>query len=297
MNTIILVVLYGRKNIKTSTTDSLLNLQVDYHSYTLLLFNNGPNVINIDNDEYYIKLKERFGAIFLINDILNRSLSDIYNSMIDSFSADKYIIFDDDSLFHNDYFNSDNDAGVDIQLPLIVSSTDDKIYYPRRDGDIINTEAIINEVNGGYKVYSIGSGMIIYSTLIDKFKKQSLSLFDPHFALYGVDFSLFRQIEKRISCNTNVRFRISGVIHHSMTGLEKKIPKWRHEERMYDYILSIKYYSKNKIVGRLKFIIFIASKFFSRDALNVYKYTKIFINGRHFRSAGTLDLFKTKGEP
>ena len=51
------------------------------------------------------------------------------------------------------------------------------------------------EWNGNAK-YISGSGWLVYSSLISKFKELSQHLFDPHFALYGADFSLFRQIEK-----------------------------------------------------------------------------------------------------
>ncbi len=296
MKTIVLVVLYGRENTKTSTTQSLLNLDTNYKDYTLLLFNNGPSRINTEGDIHFLDLQKRFDSVFLYNDISNRSLSDIYNSMFESFTADRYIIFDDDSLFSEDYFNTALHKDIDIHLPLISSNTDQQIYYPRKDGRIVKNMEDYIERNGKCKIYSIGSGMIIYSSLISKFKKMSLHLFDPHFALYGVDFSLFRKIEKNISSCYGVKFHINGNIHHSMTGLDKKIPKWRHEERMYDYILSIKYYSKNKCVGRLKFILFILRKMWTKDFFNLIKYIKLFINGWHYRSDGTLDLFNVKNE-
>ncbi|HGS5977767.1 TPA: hypothetical protein ACMEKO_000067 [Klebsiella quasipneumoniae subsp. quasipneumoniae] len=294
MKTIVLVVLYGRENTETSTTQSLLNLPTNYKNYTLLLFNNGPSFINTEGDIHFLNLQRRFGSVFLYNDISNRSLSDIYNSMFESFTADRYIIFDDDSFFSEDYFNTSLNQDIDIHLPLISSNTDQRIYYPRKDGHIVKNIKEYIEWNGKCKIYSIGSGMIIYSSLISKFKELSQHLFDPHFALYGVDFSLFRQIEKNISSSYYVKFYINGTIHHSMTGLDKKIPKWRHEERMYDYILSIKYYSRNKHVGRFKFLLFLLRKILTRDFFNLIKYTKLFINGWHYRSDGTLDLFNGK---
>ncbi|MFM3123961.1 hypothetical protein AB8R05_28145 [Klebsiella variicola] len=296
MKTIVLVVLYGRENTKTSTTQSLLNLPTNYKNYTLLLFNNGPSFINTEGDIHFLNLQRRFGSVFLYNDISNRSLSDIYNSMFESFAADRYIIFDDDSFFSEDYFNTSLNQDIDIHLPLISSNTDQRIYYPRKDGQIVKNMEEYIERNGKCKIYSIGSGMIIYSSLISKFKKMSQHLFDPHFALYGVDFSLFRQIEKNISSSYSVKFYINGTIHHSMTGLDKKIPKWRHEERMYDYILTIKYYSRNKYVGRIKFLFFLLRIILTRDFFNLMKYTKLFINGWHYRSDGTLDLFNEKNE-
>ena len=46
MKTIVLVVLYGRENTKTSNTQSLLNIDNNYKYYTLLFFKNGPYLIN-----------------------------------------------------------------------------------------------------------------------------------------------------------------------------------------------------------------------------------------------------------
>ncbi|MCV5445283.1 hypothetical protein OFN46_27145, partial [Escherichia coli] len=114
MKTIVLVVLYGRENTKTSTTQSLLNLDTNYKDYTLSLFNNGPSRINTEGDIHFLDLQKRFDSVFLYNDISNRSLSDIYNSMFESFTADRYIIFDDDSLFSEAYFNTSLHKDIDI---------------------------------------------------------------------------------------------------------------------------------------------------------------------------------------
>lgn len=58
MKTIVLVVLYGRENTKTSTTQSLLNLDTNYKDYTLLLFNNGPSRINTEGDIHFLDLQK-----------------------------------------------------------------------------------------------------------------------------------------------------------------------------------------------------------------------------------------------
>ncbi|WP_264947471.1 hypothetical protein, partial [Klebsiella quasipneumoniae] len=62
MKTIVLVVLYGRENTETSTTQSLLNLPTNYKNYTLLLFNNGPSFINTEGDIHFLNLQRRFGS-------------------------------------------------------------------------------------------------------------------------------------------------------------------------------------------------------------------------------------------
>lgn len=46
------------------------------------------------------------------------------------------------------------------------------------------------------KIISIGSGLVIYKSLVECFRKDNLKLFDERYALYGVDYSFFRRIQR-----------------------------------------------------------------------------------------------------
>ena len=74
------------REIQKLALQSLLSLPTNYQNYTFTsLFNNGPSFIKPEGDIHFLNLQRRFGSVFPYNDISNRSLSDIYNSMFGIF--------------------------------------------------------------------------------------------------------------------------------------------------------------------------------------------------------------------
>ncbi|MCP5961216.1 hypothetical protein NL379_28800, partial [Klebsiella pneumoniae] len=80
---------------------------------------------------------------------------------------------------------------IDIELPKIISMSDNVQYYPLVNGAIEQKDGIISNAK---EIFSIGSGLVISKGVKLYFIENKMELFDSHFALYGVDFSFFRKI-------------------------------------------------------------------------------------------------------
>ena len=281
----LLVVMYGKVKLNSQTFISLCNIAAstlngNEHIY---IFNNGPQLLN--DNEGINRLQTIFEVISISQDIHNRPLSVIYNEFLSINGYDRYIIFDDDTQIPSEFFSQINesynmDRSVELQLPKVISDTSNTQRYPKYDNIIVNEVKYID----GDKLLSIGSGLIIYKTLIDKFRKYNLSPFDERFALYGVDYSLFNRI-KLIEKKYNEKFRIlvSSSITHSFSAANTKFELWRKKERMIDHLLTIKYYGGSRVLRLMKLTKFTLANFrFIRYSIFI-DLMKVFIKGYHPR--------------
>ncbi|WP_241570116.1 hypothetical protein, partial [Rosenbergiella collisarenosi] len=196
MRTIIFVILYGKEIKESSTLDSIISCESLVETDSLIIVNNGPFPIQENLDVF----DSQCGRVYLDNSSLNIPLSKLYNSLIrNNEGFDRYIIFDDDTCIPPEFFstlNLDYHSQVDLQLPKVISIDDNVLYYPIVNGNVIDSEDKSLIFSNNDIVYSIGSGLIIYKSCIEKFYSHSYDLFDESFALYGVDMSIFKRIEK-----------------------------------------------------------------------------------------------------
>ncbi|NYY80409.1 hypothetical protein DMH27_09765 [Raoultella planticola] len=88
MNALIIVVIYNKKIQSSQTLNSLLHtFATDSH---LLIFNNGPESLELD-DDIYKSLKDKFNNnIFIQEDLSNRPLSVLYNYAINEHKGYSY---------------------------------------------------------------------------------------------------------------------------------------------------------------------------------------------------------------
>lgn len=243
MRLAILVVLYNKK-LEDSTTLKSLAKNVT-QSFDLFIFNNGPHFI--EKNDAARDLLNSFKTVSIDEDLNNRSLSAIYNSFIEDNEFDYYLLFDDDSYIEHDFFipYSQLSSDVDLQVPIIYSNYDGAVYYPKIDEFVI-------ESSGKYKFQkgfiSIGSGLGLSKSLKEKFKSENMEIFDTRFALYGVDFSLFRRMN--ILCNKEKSFTINvhNKLNHSLSKVENSEEVGKSKERLIARVLSILHYSDGKIV-------------------------------------------------
>ncbi|WP_343682942.1 glycosyl transferase [Acinetobacter baylyi] len=281
MKTIAMVViLYGKRFEESKTLQSLTRFshQLDQ----LLIVNNGPE--NLDShDPFFIALSKKHKHVEFENQIQNKPLSWIYNDFINAIDADYYVLFDDDTEINSSYenflFQMNN---IDLELPKIISIIDKKQYYPKLNEQIISENGVI-ERRG--ELFSIGSGLIISNKIKKIFKKYDLELFDSRFALYGVDFSFFRRLNKLGRDN----FLISSqtYLDHGLSRAEGVASFWRKEERLFDEVLSIKYYTSSPNLKIFKRIIQQVFRFNFKSAVKIFF---IFSNGKHPRC--NLDMRK-----
>lgn len=274
MKTIAMVViLYGKRFEESKTLQSLMRFshQLDQ----LLIVNNGPESLD-NHDPFFMELSKKHKHVEFENQIQNKPLSWIYNDFINSIDTDYYVLFDDDTEINLDYesylFQMDN---IDLELPRIISIIDKRQYYPKLNEQIFSENSVI-ESSG--ELFSIGSGLIVSNKIKNTFERYNLELFDSRFALYGVDFSFFRRLNKL----GRDGFSISSqtFLNHSLSSVEGMISKWRAKERLYDEVLSIKYYRSLPYLRLLKLYF---RKVYKFEFTNICIIFKIFKMGKHPR--------------
>lgn len=284
MHTLITIIIYGKRPIESLTLNKLLELK--YDNYQLLLVNNGPELIE-PNDSFLESFSIKKNKVLIINYTDNKALSFIYNMVLNDYEKyDRFVFFDDDSDIDDGFFESINatyNNKVDLQLPLIFDN--DNAYYPIIDGVIYSDEKSANEKIGKYNdLFSIGSGLIIYSNLVKKFQQRNMKLFDDNFALYGVDYSFFRRIailKKKHQEDVNVV--ISSKINHSLSRTSNEYSSWRHKERLLDIVLTQRYYSKGISISTLILFKLILKEALKLRLKNIYLIISTFIIGCHPR--------------
>ncbi|UHC85858.1 hypothetical protein [Klebsiella michiganensis] len=241
MKTIILVILYNKSINKSETLISLNDNK--FTNYDLIIYNNGPKLL--DKDLLFDELQAKILSVKLCQDMSNKPLSIIYNEFLSNNKQyERFVIFDDDTVIPGSFFSDidDNKENLEIalQLPLIKSKATNDIYYPAADNKVVYSEKLFE--NDEY-VLSIGSGLIIYPILIDLFNKNGITLFDERFALYGVDFSLFRRIHGFKNKGEVINIQCASFLWHSLSRSDAKDSLWRQNERLIDTVLSILHYS------------------------------------------------------
>ncbi|HBT3065706.1 TPA: hypothetical protein MBF00_003266 [Klebsiella aerogenes] len=275
----ILVVLYAKKPSESATLQSLLN---EYESNSsLTIYNNGPH--KVDEDDSLIKeLSLCFSSVEIIQDLSNKPLSVLYNQFL-SRDGECFFLFDDDTNVPIGYLSSSSE-NVDIRIPIIKTSKGD-VMYPKIDNEIIVSERIISE---NVFFYSIGSGLVIYKSLIDVFTKSNLKLFDERYALYGVDVSLFRRIMKVKEKGENIIIKVEKEMVHSLSRVDESPSTFRLRERLIDNVITLRHYPKSKTSS----IIFFLKMFMKR--LLMFRFSEILlmfnilIKGKHPRCNKTL---------
>lgn len=278
LDTVVFIILYGKGYSQSSTLISVLDI-IDsdastLDNYTFVIINNGP--LQLDSKGFYKIINreyiEKYMSVFYFEEfVFNMPLSKLYNKMFDKYSHfSRYIILDDDTPINKEYFlNIDNTRhNVDIKIPTIMSNYDYEIYYPLLN-DKVDSKIDPHIYSDEDKVSTIGSGMVIYKSLLDKFKLKNLKVFDERFALYGVDVSIFKRIS--LLKNDGLTFTImkSSILKHDLSRVSEDYSYFRHRERLIDSTLStllypesfystFKYLSKNacKLLSERNFRLF-----------------------------------------
>lgn len=231
----IVVVVYNKTIAESTTINTLSNYFLK--DSVLVIHNNGPKDIDFGSD--YERLKEKFLDVKIVNDISNSPLSILYNNFIAEYSdADKYVILDDDSTITDSFIQALRDSDYDLELPKIVSRTDNKNYYPISAGKVVTSEGFLPTQG----TFSIGSGLIISRRTVDIFDSHKITPFDENFALYGVDVSIFRRIYKLNTQGETFKLRTQSHLLHSLSRTEGSESAFRIKERLIDVAVSTRRY-------------------------------------------------------
>ncbi|KFD17371.1 hypothetical protein GTPT_3208 [Tatumella ptyseos ATCC 33301] len=280
MKTLIVVILYNKLFCQSKTLISLCHISLPGSS--LLVVNNGPELLDED-DEFLDKLTG-YDCVDFINSNSNRPLSHIYNEVLEKQSGfERYILLDDDTSISKEYFSHPEIGLKDLYLvvPRIIDIKTGLNSYPQ-----IN-RVVYTGVDGflplDKDVLSIGSGLIIYRKLIDLFSRKKIELFDSNFALYGVDMSIFRKINRLNKISQCVPVYVHHFLVHEMSSTSGQVSEWRKLERLYDEVLSCLYYSKTPFHMMYNMSRLFLKEFVRLRFSNLVNITKAIINGRHPR--------------
>lgn len=269
----LLVILYNKDLKDSETLQSILKFQ---HSLdNLCIVNNGPKDISLDNT-FLKELTAVHRFVEFKNYTENKPLSWIYNDFVAQYFTDYYVIFDDDTVINVEFENSLFElTDTDLELPKIFAR-DEKQYYPIVEQEIYVKEGVIKN---SVEIFSIGSGLVFSNRLVTEFKTRHIELFDSRFALYGVDISLFRKLNTFLA-NSNLIISSSTYLNHSLSRSEGGMSEWRKIERIYDEVLSIKYYSSYPFWRVSKYAL---KKILVGEASKVFLIFRTYFSGFHPR--------------
>ena len=277
MKTLITVVLYNKELVQSKTLVSICSCK--YTDADLVIYNNGPH--NVDANNFIFRtLENKFISVKIVNDVNNKPLSMIYNSaIINNPEADRFVFLDDDTILSDFYFNGISNTQVDLIVPIIKEKNSP--YYPLVNG--LPCDKFKNVDLSFETLFSIGSGLVIYRTLVNKFCIYKLSPFDERFALYGVDFSFFRRLQFLSNNGETINIIINGMLEHSLSRNEGFISEERHVERLIDVVLSAKFYSKSLWIDIYTMMKVIAREIKHLRFHHAIFALKLYLRGKHPR--------------
>lgn len=284
MKTLVLVVLYN-KIISESFTLTSLNC-LENNNFDLIIVNNGPLSILNDFKGHDIKVN---GSTQLIEYLWNKPLSNLYNDVINNNpNYDRYILLDDDTQIPNKFINNLNDnfeENINMQLPLIKNISDNKIYYPRVNNKIVDNKILLENISLYNEFHSIGSGLVLYKSLVDIFKKYNLKIFDERFVFYGVDVSIFRRImflKQKYKVFFNIR--VVSCLDHSLSEHEANFSDWKKREMLYADVLMIRHYCDNNFILIIRFSKYLLKNLIKLNINKIILSIKTFFRGSHPKS-------------
>lgn len=281
MSIYLLIVLYGCKAQDSATIKSFLSINKSGSCTSLVIWNNGPNTDDVSTELLSRLSQKGINAIY-IQTPFNAPLSWIYNYFLTNFLSDIYLLIDHDSTLSAEYMEAATSvAPFFVRLPIIQAQ------------GISRSPTVKGEFSQGpfrhdQKVISIGSGIVISRDAVREIEGRYGSVFDEHFALYGVDTSFFHRIYKAGLAD---RLKTIPGFEHSLSRLEKEsdaMTKFRRTERTYDFALMLRHYPS---MGQLKSLVKQAFLLLvGRSRLDLGVLIKTLISGRHPRTTNNFRI-------
>lgn len=283
MRTIMTVILNNCSAQGSQTLNSLLKSDGGFDE--LLIINNG--VGSSDSDKCFIQSLGLQIKKVSVREFLDvRPLSWIYNGVLNEYSqVDRFIFFNDDSVLESNYIDnltSYYSDGIDLQIPNIRDGVSKQVIYPRLN-KVVHKIPDGMKIDSQYTLLSMNSGLVIYRSLIDKFAECNMEVFDNRFALYGVDYNFFNRLEMLKKVNHKVSVQVINTIESSVPETVTQDDRSQEVERLYDRVLSGKYYSKNKLVIYLRLLRISFQQLIKFKFANLELIFKIYVEGKHPR--------------
>lgn len=295
MNITALIILHNSNINLSKTIQSLLNTDKNGINLSVILWNNGPNLLAIKECEKY---KTIFNSnkiqVSIYENIKNIALSKIYNFFIKKQDYDFFTILDQDSILNNNFFQQIKyNNNFDIIVPAIYSagwrSKENTLCFPIFSG----TNKLLDKNTFAMgEIESISSGLTLSNKLVKYLSNHKIKIFNERYALYAIDTSFF--LDLKTFSDTQFRGICVGKINHSLDfNLQdrKKISPVRKLEMEYSKVLNKLYYDKK---SRLNIFLYLFRKFTRKEYTfsEFIKLVKCLIQKKHPRACLTFTMNK-----
>lgn len=183
---LILVLLYKQKVSESETLLSLLNCKENLSEKLLYVWDNSPTPL-VSSELVF--LEEQFKKFKYFNSKDNKSLSQVYNTVIKQIKFDKIFIFDQDTTLTHEYFNLVDCATItntDIGVFLPFVKNNDRVVSPLTY-NVVNFDRCKETQKGRILAKdktAFASGLCIREWV---FKRDNI-WFDKNLSFYGVDY-------------------------------------------------------------------------------------------------------------
>ncbi|PKG98758.1 hypothetical protein [Paraglaciecola sp. MB-3u-78] len=278
-NVTFLVLLYNNEISTSTTLNTLLNSEIEYHNCKLIIWNNGPSSLNCKDTMPFRAMGLNVNIQETIN---NESLAKIYNKFIKLVKSHKYVILDDDSHLNKNYLELTlNATECELCVPMITYKN--KIAGPKCNGIIVSQ---IKKLDVDDKLMTIGSGMVIGNKVVSDVAAIYGSTFDERFYLYGVDYTFCH----RVNQISSIDIRIIQGFEHSLSRFideEDLVTQFRLKERSYDQALRLRYYNSwmrsSYRVIRILVVHLVKKVSKKKQSILLVDFLKAYIKGKHYR--------------
>lgn len=183
---LILVVLYKQKVSESNTLLSLLNCKESLSEKLLFVWDNSP--YPLDPADFFF-LEDQFEYFKYFNSKDNKSLSELYNTVIKRIKFDKIFIFDQDTTLTDEYFKLVDSAAItniDIGVFLPFVKNNDRVVSPLPYSAINFDHSKLTKkgrISAKDKT-AFASGLCIRECV---FKRDNI-WFDENLSFYGIDY-------------------------------------------------------------------------------------------------------------
>ncbi len=269
---VFIVVLYGKEVDESTTLTSLFAMPARLEESLIVVWNNGPTQLR---DSCHEKLASWScqARLALVETPENRPLSWIYNDAIGLFDCDSYVLLDDDTQLTEEYVEWVTASKAYVSVPLLASNGAPE---SPQVGGVFTRPPYPPRA----KLLAAGTALRISHHAVASLRARYGSVFDEHFALYGVDSSFFYRLRGLSGCD---RVELGPVLEHSFSRLEKNEARdsARFRERSEDLGLQLRHYPSPYLL-RLMVRECVAA-LFGRNRVAPAVALKAMLRGRHTR--------------
>lgn len=277
MNITAIVILYNSLIKNSETIQSLLNTEKTDTNLNLIIWNNGPQQLDINEcEEFKLKFNKLGVQLSIYEDTNNIALSKIYNFFINKENYDFFSILDQDSVLASDFFkNILLNNNFDIIVPSIYSAgwrtKENSLCFPTYS----QTEKLLDKnIFKMGEIESISSGLTLSHKLIDYLKSTRTHIFNEYYALYAIDTCFF--IDLKSLSKTTFKGLCIGKINHSLNfNLQDRtqISPSRKLEMEYSKVLNKLFYDNKNSINVFLYLLrrFVRKEYSLTIFLNLFK--------------------------